>query len=314
MRIMASLIVLSLVCGCGAFSSEPKKPEADLAKRIKALELKIQERDKNYLQAIESVQGQNKTNTDRLARMEQRIGMVEATAEARPLPAASSLPAAAVPFPPAAPPPPARPLASEAPAVRTTPAARPARYQEIASVLKDPEFKDLDRIKTELKPHATEATAFLLQELKRTPGNLGLNDRVEQIIRSFPAEAARAPLGRALEDSSLRIIAAQIIAHIGEPGYAELLHGFTADPDPSFQISVGVALVRCADKSGVPFLVQGLRSEMKANRILSIQTLKSINRREDYGYDWQKTPAENAASITQWEAWWEAFKDYDFLH
>jgi hypothetical protein len=280
--------------------SEAKKPEADLAKRLEALELKMQTRDETYKQAIESVHGQNKTNTDRLGRIEQRMGLLEAVADRAAPPAVVTPATASAPEI-------ARPPVAGAAAA----SARPGRLLEIASLLKDPEFRDLERIQTELRPSAAEATAFFLNEIKRTPGNVNFSTRVEELVRSFPAELVRGPLGRALEDPALRVLAAQIIAHVADPAFAELLHGFTTDPDPSFQVSVGVALVRCGDKAGVPFLIHGLRSDLKANRILSIQTLKSINRRQDYGYDWQKTPGENAGAVSQWERWWEAFKDYD---
>jgi hypothetical protein len=320
MKSLLVCVVASALSACSLLdykvkSPEEKKEPEDPATRVKTLELKMDSRDENHRLALEQLLKQDQDQIQRAGKLEQRLTLLEATvgrlqeqvASAPAIRPISPAPEAAA-RPPSPPPPP--PRAGSVPAG----ADRAARMTEIASVLKDPAFNDVERLQQELRPYAAEAAAFLLQEIKRAPTDSALMARAEQIIRGFPPEEVRGPLGRALEDPLLRLLATQIISHLADPAYADLLHRFTTEPDPSFQLAVGVALVRCADKAGIPFLIAGLRAEQKANRILAIQTLKSINRRETYGYDWQLPPAANAQPIRDWESWWEAFKDYDLLH
>ena len=292
-------LALPLLSACSLLESKPKEDEA--AKSAKTMELKLATLDENYRRAIDDLARMNRDTVQLIGRQEQRLVLLESTMDRMKEQAVMR---------PTNPPP-----AQNVVAASTQPATidRASRLNEISSMLKDPTFTDIDKIQRELLPRATEATAFLLQEIRRWPSDLKLAGRVETLIGSFPVEEVKAPMAQALRDPQLRVNVAWIIGHLADPAFAPVLREFTTDPDPSFQIAVGVALVQCRDKEGIPFLLAGLGSDQKANRIMAIQNLKKINRGESYGYDWQNGPTQNAPAIAQWEAWWAAFKDYDLL-
>jgi hypothetical protein len=289
-------LVLPFLCACSLMESKPKEDEA--AKTAKSMEMKLATLDENYRRAIDDLARMNRDAVQQMGRIEQRLVLLESTQDrlreqitARP----------------------AGPVAHNVVPAAAKSIDQAARLSEIASMLKDPAFNDLDKVRAELTPIAAQATGFLMQEIRRNPSDLKLVERVDALIGSFPFAEVKAPMTQALRDPQLRVMAAWTIGRTANPEFAPVLREFTTEPDPSFQIAVGVALVQCRDKAGIPFLLKGLGSDLKATRILAIQHLKRINRGEDYAYDWNKSPAANGSSITQWEAWWAAFRDYDLL-
>lgn len=296
-------VALTTAC-CGSLSSKPAEPaESAVDQKLKAMELRMETRDEQYRRAIDELSKTNQDLARRVARQDQVISLVDATVNQmrdRPspmTPVESGTVRATQPK---------RETAPEVPA--TTDQA--ARFAEIASVLRDPTFADIERLQRELSPHAAAATAFLLDEIARHPSDTQLAGRAEDLIGSFPADAVRTPLTQALNDPISRISAAQLIGHIADAAYADVLHPFTTDLDPSFRLSVAVAMVRCRDTRGIPYLIEGLESRSLADRIQSIQHLRRINRGETYGYDWQGEAEQNGGAVRQWRDWWDQMRDF----
>lgn len=300
-----TLIAAALAAGCGMLTPKPDEPaESTVDQQLKAMELRMATRDEQYQAAIQELHKNHQELAKRIARQDQVISLVDATvSQIKDKPRPPMVPVEGGTAPVVQP---VREATSPVPAT----ADQAARFAEIASVLRDPTFADFERIKTELRPNAAAATAFLLREITTHPSDTYLAGRAEDLIRSFPADAVKGPLTRALSDSVARVTAAQLIGHLADPAYAETLHPFTTDLDPTFRLTVAVGLVQCRDKRGVPYLIEGLGSKSLADRIQSIQYLKRINRGETYGYDWQGDADRNATAIGQWRAWWDQMKDF----
>lgn len=316
-RVMPFLLGTALLGACGLMEQK-EPPKADLARAHKAMELRMETRDENYKRAIEDLSRMFRETVEAAGRLQGRIVQLEARLDrVDERLAGRAAPPRMVPSQPSTFRPtsyqPGRSPAITPMAIPSAPTARAERFAEISSILKDPTFSQLGAIKKELAAMPAEATAFLMNEIKRAPADIKLAKRAEEIIASFPPVEVRAPLARALQDPQLRVMAAWIVNDMASPAYAEVLRDFTTDPDPDFQLAIGAALVSCRDKAGVPFLIRGLSSELMANRIVAIQNLKRINRGESYGFNWQSNAAQNAEAIKQWEGWWAVFKEYDLL-
>ena len=319
-RLRIFLLGTVFLGACGMMEQKPP-PEDEFAKARKAMMLKMETRDENYKRAIEDLSRMFRETVEAAGRLQGRIVQLEARLDrVDERLAGRAAPPRLVPSQPST----FRPTSYQSgqrPAITpvapmatpSAPTARAERLAEISSILKDPTFSQLGAIKKELAAMPAEATAFLMNEIKRAPSDIKLAKRAEEIIASFPPAEVRAPLARALQDPQLRVMAAWIVSDMASPAYAEVLRDFTTDPDPDFQLAVGAALVSCRDKAGIPFLIKGLSSDLMANRIVAIQNLKQINRGEVYGFNWQSNAAQNAEAIKQWENWWAAFREYDLL-
>ena len=88
---------------------------------------------------------------------------------------------------------------------------------------------------------------------------------------------------------------------------SKILEEYIGDADEDFRLNVGDALVSSRNSSGIPLLLQCLRSEQNATRTIAISALKKVNRGDDMGYKPQLTPEANAAGIKAWDEWSDKF-------
>lgn len=317
--------------GMGGPAADKKDPLADIQTEHDQLKLQMARRDDIYKEAITQLKNLVDDLTSRLTRAEHQGVVLQSLVDRLQTPMKPSTgggvetvkgPAPEKPVPPTPTPPTTTPAVTPTPPV-VTPTVTPApkltadkasRLAEIASILKDPKFKITDALKKELHAMPAEATAFFFDEIKRDFRDIDFAQRVEDIVAAFPVDATRAPLERALNDADLRLNALRAVARYGHESWGEALKAQMANPDDVVQVNVGVALVKSKEKCGIPLLIRALNSNDWATRVLAINTLRRINRREDYAYAPFKSAEENTDAVKKWEAWWEAFKDADLLN
>lgn len=315
--------------GLGGAAGEAKDPLAEIKAENEQLRLQTARRDDIYKEAITQLKNLVDDLSSRLTRAEHQSIVMQSIMDRMGNPTKPSTgggvetvkaPAVEKPVaPPTPPPPPPTPAVTPPPPVVVAPpskltADKAARLAEIASMLKDPKFKIGDPLRKELNAMPAEATAFLLDEIKRDYREVDFAQRAEELIITFPFDATHPPLERALADNDLRLSALRIISRIGNESWVEALKAQMANPDDVVQVNVGVALVKCKEKAGIPLLIRALNSNDWANRVLAVNTLRRVNRREDYAFSPFKSAEENAAAIKKWESWWETFKDADLLN
>jgi HEAT repeat protein len=158
-----------------------------------------------------------------------------------------------------------------------------------------------------LKPIAKDAVPLLLEELKKNIAEIKYAVQLELILSKLPPGDLKIPLGKALEDRTLRQSAARIVGAAGDKELSKVLENYTSVSDDDFRLEAGAALVQCKNAAGIPPLVQSLKSAEWTNRTIAIDLLRKVNKGQDYGYKPRGTSEENAEAIKQWEEWAEKF-------
>src|SRR4029453_14882634 len=104
-----------------------------------------------------------------------------------------------------------------------------------------------------------------------------------------------------------REAAARIIGQAKDRELSKILEEYIGDSDEDFRLNVGDALVSSRKPSGIPLLLQCLKSEQNATRTIAISALKKVNRGDDMGYRPQLSVEANAVAIKSWEDWSEKY-------
>ncbi len=164
-----------------------------------------------------------------------------------------------------------------------------------------------DEAAARLKPWAQHAAPILITELRGSLTRFEYAKQLESILAKFPPAELKVPLQGALRQRGVREAAARVIGTIGDKELAKLLEEYLAEGDEDFRLSVGDALVRCRNGSGIPLLLFSLKSEQSSTRTIAISALKKINRGEDLGYKPQLSAEANAGAIKAWDEWSDKF-------
>ena len=168
------------------------------------------------------------------------------------------------------------------------------------------------KLKTEeaaakLKPCAQHAAPRLITEIHESIARFEYTKQLEAILSKFPPAELKVPLVGALKRRATREAAARIVGQTKDKELSKILEEYIGDPDEDFRLNVGDALVACRNSSGIPLLLQCLRSDQNATRTIAIAALKKVNRGEDLGYKPQLTVEANAPAIKAWEEWSDKF-------
>ena len=158
-----------------------------------------------------------------------------------------------------------------------------------------------------LKPFAQHAAPRLLTELRESLTRYDYAKQLEHVLGKMPPAELKVPLQGALKRPGLREAAARIIGSSGDKELSKILEEYLAESDEDFRLNIGDALVRCRNASGIPLLLQCLKSDQPATRTIAIAALKKINRGEDLGYKAQLTVEANETAIKAWEQWSDKF-------
>jgi outer membrane murein-binding lipoprotein Lpp len=164
-----------------------------------------------------------------------------------------------------------------------------------------------DEAVTRLKPFAQHAAPRLLTELRESLTRYDYAKQLEFVLGKLPPGELKVPLQGALKRPGLREAAARIVGAAGDKELSKILEEYLGESDEDFKLNIGDALVRCRNASGIPLLLQCLRSEQGATRTIAIAALKKLNRGEDLGYRAQLSVESNAASIKAWDEWSDKF-------
>jgi HEAT repeat protein len=160
-----------------------------------------------------------------------------------------------------------------------------------------------EQVSAQLKGIARDAAPILVDELKRSATDRTYATRLIAILSSYPAETVRDPVTRALSERSIvRNFAARIIGNLKDRETSKALEAHAASDDEDFRLVVGESLCACRNAAGVPVLVDLLKSNSFEVRIISFETLRTLNKGESFGYRASK-PAENAEALQKWEEW-----------
>lgn len=160
---------------------------------------------------------------------------------------------------------------------------------------------------TRLKPFAQHAAPRLITELQESIARFDYAKQLEQVLAKFPPAELKVPLQGALKRRTTRESAARVIGSTGDKELSKLLEEYLAEADEDFKLNIGDSLVKCRNNSGIPLLLQCLRSEQGTTRTIAISTLKKVNRGEDLGYRPQLSVEANAAAIKAWDEWSDKF-------
>jgi HEAT repeat protein len=104
-------------------------------------------------------------------------------------------------------------------------------------------------------------------------------------------------------DAHMRRGAAFALGDINDPRVVPALKDHTEDKNEIVRLEIARSLLHRGDWSGIPTLIQGLRSSdpsirMHCDEALRDQTMK------DFGFPVEGTAEERAAAIARWEQWW----------
>jgi hypothetical protein len=154
-----------------------------------------------------------------------------------------------------------------------------------------------------LKPHARHAAPRLFRELREAITKPDYARQLEAVLARFPAEDLRAPIREALGQFGVRESAARVAGTTRDPEVGKILEEHTGTNDEDFRLCLGEALVLCRKASGIPLLVESLRSPQAAARTIAIAALRRLNRGDDLGYRALLSPEQNAAAVQAWEEW-----------
>lgn len=160
---------------------------------------------------------------------------------------------------------------------------------------------------TRLKPFAQHAAPRIITELRDSIARYDYARQLEQILGKFPPAELKVPLVDALKRRATREAAARVVGAAKDKELSKILEEYLGDPDEDFRLNVGDALVSCRNSSGIPLLLQCLKSDQGATRTIAISALKKVNRGEDLGYRPQLSPEANAAAIKAWDEWSDKF-------
>src|SRR5436190_933293 len=158
-----------------------------------------------------------------------------------------------------------------------------------------------------LKPFAQHAAPRLLTELRESLTRVDYAKQLEIVLGKLPPGELKVPLQGALKRPGLREAAARIVGTTGDKELSKILEDYLAEGDEDFKLNVGDSLVRCRNGSGIPLLLQCLRSDQGTTRTIAISALKKLNRGEDLGYRSQGSVESNAAAIKAWDEWSDKF-------
>jgi outer membrane murein-binding lipoprotein Lpp len=164
-----------------------------------------------------------------------------------------------------------------------------------------------DEAVTRLKPFAQHAAPRLITELQESIARFDYAKQLEQVLAKFPPAELKVPLQGALKRRITRESAARVIGAAGDKELSKVLEEYLGEGDEDFRLNIGDALVKCRNNSGIPLLLQCLRSDQGATRTISISALKKINRGEDLGYRPQLSVEANGAAIKSWDEWSDKF-------
>ncbi len=128
---------------------------------------------------------------------------------------------------------------------------------------------------------------------------------LEKVLAKCPVEDLKGPLAKAVEDRVRRTSVARVIGAVGDAGLSKILETYTGDSDPIIQVELGVALIDCKNRMGVPALLRALRASDSDCRLRAILKLKKVSKGETFGFDLNKTAEENAVALKSWEEWWQ---------
>jgi hypothetical protein len=160
-----------------------------------------------------------------------------------------------------------------------------------------------DEAAAKLKPYAQHAAPRLITELHDSIARFDYTKQLEMILAKFPPAELKVPLVGALKRRATREAAARIVGQVKDRELSKILEEYIGDADEDFRLNVGDALVSSRNSSGIPLLLQCLRSEQNATRTIAISTLKKVNRGDDMGYRPQLSVEANATAIKSWEDW-----------
>jgi hypothetical protein len=164
-----------------------------------------------------------------------------------------------------------------------------------------------DEAITRLKPFAQHAAPRLLTELRESLARYDYAKQLEFVMAKLPPGELKVPLQGALKRTGLREAAARIVGATGDKELSKILEEYLGESDEDFRLNIGDALVHCRNASGIPLLLQCLKSDQAATRTIAIAALKKNNRGEDLGYRAQLGVEANAGAIKAWEEWADKF-------
>lgn len=164
-----------------------------------------------------------------------------------------------------------------------------------------------DEAVAKLKPYAQHAAPRLITELHESIARFDYTKQLEAILAKFPPVELKVPLAGALKRRATREAAARIVGQAKDKELSKILEEYIGDADEDFRLNVGDALVSSRNSSGIPLLLQCLKSEQNATRTIAIAALKKVNRGDDMGYKSQLPVESNTAAIKSWEDWSEKY-------
>jgi hypothetical protein len=165
----------------------------------------------------------------------------------------------------------------------------------------------VDEAVTKLRPFAQHAAPRLLTELRDNVARFDYTRQLEQVLGKLPPAELKVPLADALKRRTTREAAARVVGATKDRELSKILEEYVGDPDEDFRLNVGDALVGCRNSSGIPLLLQCLKSDQGATRTIAIAALKKVNRGEDLGYRPQLSAELNAGAIKAWDEWSDKF-------
>ena len=178
--------------------------------------------------------------------------------------------------------------------------------ETVITQLRGGKLKTEDAI-TRLKPFAQHAAPRILTEIRESLTRYDYAKQLEYIMGKLPPAELKVPLQGALKRAGLRDAAARVVGATGDKDLSRILEEYLAEGDEDFRLNVGDALVRCRNGSGIPLLLQCLRSDQGATRTIAIAALKKLNRGEDLGYRSQLSVEANGTAIKAWDEWSDKF-------
>jgi len=159
----------------------------------------------------------------------------------------------------------------------------------------------------QLKPFAKHAAPRIVDEMRRSITQIEYTIQLEAVLSKLPPEELKVPLQKALGDRAVRLSAARVVGAAGDRELSKILEAAATGEDEDLRLMAGESLVRCRNATGIPALIQCLRSEQRDTRTIAINALRPLNRGRDFGYRPQQAPMENASPIKQWDEWAEKF-------
>lgn len=160
-----------------------------------------------------------------------------------------------------------------------------------------------DEAVAKLKPYAQHAAPRLITELHESIARFDYTKQLEAILAKFPPAELKVPLTGALKRRATRDAATRIVGQAKDKELSKILEEYIGDADEDFRLNVGDALVSSRNSSGIPLLLQCLKSDQNATRTIAIAALKKVNRGDDMGYKPQLPVESNSAAIKSWEDW-----------